>query len=267
MKIHSLIIICIFASMSQQILDYSGYETGWHCSGTSQSPIDFPLDPSVYTDGRNYLKLVNTSYPIISGYNLQVYNQNTYGMNFITSAGTLDALFYGSTTMRFDLTSINIHMGAEHTFGGNRYEMEIQFVHLKNQAWILSQGITDPDPNNLYLNIAVLFELNMNVANNALLDHFNIYDSSPVNNLDINPFINLYGDYFYYRGSFTTPSCDQDVNWIVMRNPQIISFRQLYALNNWIQHLYPHRRIYRDTQPLNTRPLYYINRNARKFLN
>jgi carbonic anhydrase len=266
MKIKSLIIICLITLMTQQKLDYSGSELGWNCVGNAQSPVDLPIDSSYYADGRNLIKLLSTNYTLINATGLSVNQSNKFGFVFNTPSGFLNTLINNKVNVRYNLNSLLIHVGSEHTLGGNRYDAEIQIIHQKDLNWLQSQSLIDPDPSNPYLIVSILLKFNQNIPNNKYLDQFNIYDSSPVTNMDLSPFINVYQDYFYYQGSFTIPACTQNVNWVIMRNPQIISYRQLYALTNWIEQLYPAGNNSRKAKPLNGRNLYYINRNGRKFI-
>jgi carbonic anhydrase len=144
--------------------------------------------------------------------------------------------------------------------------MEIHFVHAKDTQWLQDNGVTDPDPDHTHLVVGLPVMVNSGISDNPYLDAWNIYDFSPVANLDINPIISAYEDYFHYKGSLTTPDCNQIVNWIVMKNPLIISTNQFNVLNKWIKELYPFGRIYRKIQDLNGRSIYYINRSGRKNL-
>jgi carbonic anhydrase len=262
MEIQILLISCMIVMMSQQILDYTDKESGWNCVGNQQSPIDFPLDPSQYIIGRNKLRLISATYPSISGNQLQINNQRNFGFKFDNPIGELKALFNNKSPVVYHLTEINFKLNAEHTFDGLRYDAEIQFVHIKDTDWLTEQGIDDPTPDRSSLIVAVPLQQNKNIPDNKILDSLNIYQNNPVTNLDITPFITILNDYYYYEGSFTTPVCSEEVNWIVMKNPQIISSRQIFALSNWVNSVYPNGRVYRKTQDLNGRTLYYVRRNG-----
>jgi len=266
MKIYIIIITCLIIMITGQVIDYTDKEKDWNCSGTEQSPIDFPLDLSYYTDGSKKLRLSYTSYPSITGKKFDIHNQRTYGMFFDEPIGTLDAIFNNDVTVRYNLINIDFHIGAEHTFGNRRYEMEINFVHQKNTKWLSDNGITDPDPDHVQLVVALLVTVNSEVGDNPHLNAWNIRDFSPVSNLDINPLVSAYQDYFHYEGSLTLPACNEIVNWIVLRNPLIISTNQFNHLNKWIKELYPLGRIYRKIQDLNGRNIYYVHRSGRKNL-
>ena len=267
MKIYIIIITCLIIMITGQVLDYSDKEKDWNCSGTEQSPIDFPLDLSNYFDGSKKLRLLTTSYPIINGKKFEIHNQHTYGLTLEEPIGTLDAIFNNEIIVRYNLISFDFHIGAEHTFGNRRYEMEINFVHEKNTQWLTDNGINDPDPDHTHLVVGLLVTVNSEVSDNPYLDSWNIRDFSPVSNLDINPLVSAYQDYFHYEGSMTTPACNEIVNWIVMRNPLIISSNQFNHFSKWIKELYPLGRIYRKVQDLNGRNIFYVHRSGRKNLN
>lgn len=267
MKIQGVIISCLMILMSQQILDYTDKETGWNCSGDQQSPIDFPTDHTQLIDGRNKLRLISATYPLINDNQLEIHNQRDFGFKFDDSIGDLKALYNNKTPVLYHLKQINFKIKAEHTFDGLRHDAEIQFVHEKDTNWLQTQGIDDPTPNRSALIVAVPLKFNKVINNNKILDTMNMYEITPVTNLDISPFITIYNDYYHYEGSFTTPDCNENVNWIVMKNPQIISYRQIFALRNWIESVYYNGRIHRKTQPLNQRTIYYVRRNGMRELN
>ena len=68
----------------------------------------------------------------------------------------------------------------------------------------------------------------------------------------------LMDEYFYYKGSLTTGTCDEAVNWIVFKNPLTITNRQIASLVKIFDksgELVVDN--YRETQEVNDRPIYY----------
>ena len=60
-------------------------------------------------------------------------------------------------------------------------------------------------------------------------------------------------DYFSYVGSLTTPPCSEEVNWIVFRDPIILSLEEVEKLQDNMP-----VNNFREEQPLNGR-LVYLN--------
>ncbi len=95
-----------------QILDYTDKEKDWDCSGTEQSPIDFPLESSSYVDGRNKLRLLSTNYPLINGKNFEIHLEHSYGFTFEEAIGNLEALFYNKVKVKYQLINFHFHIGS-----------------------------------------------------------------------------------------------------------------------------------------------------------
>ena len=66
-------------------------------------------------------------------------------------------------------------------------------------------------------------------------------------------------EYFHYKGSLTTGTCDQAVNWIVFKNPLAISsknyFYALKTIKDWDGKIVKNN--FRPIQETNGRPVYY----------
>ena len=167
-------------------------------------------------------------------------------------------------------------MGSEHTFDGKRYELEIHFVHYScdynniSKALEPSQnGIEILDPYTLGV-IGVMAEksnidnpsfnlilnelpniqypagIYSNVSGEAIIHGFDIADILPYNR----------DEFYYYKGSLTTPPCNPVVRWHVLQNIIQISDRQLTILRRAMVHkIY----IYKYTQ--NNHTILYHNIN------
>ncbi len=75
-------------------------------------------------------------------------------------------------------------------------------------------------------------------------------DGEPDPNVSTNPLDWLPEDtkkYYRYEGSLTTPEYDENVSWVVLREPLKLSKKELMKLIPFLQH--PAR----ETQPLNRR--------------
>lgn len=70
-------------------------------------------------------------------------------------------------------------------------------------------------------------------------------------------------DYFTYEGSLTTPTCREDVTWIVFRNPIDISLEdasKLWEITNSNGESIESN--FRMIMPLNSRPVYHFKRGV-----
>ena len=70
---------------------------------------------------------------------------------------------------------------------------------------------------------------------------------SPAAPLDLNKLLPEKRDYWTYMGSLTTPPCTEDVLWMVMKQPLLVSPEQVGIFGR----LYPNNA--RPTQPANGR--------------
>lgn len=127
--------------------------------------------------------------------------------------------------------------GAEHTYDGVRYPMEIHIVHYNSkygsevEAWKHPDGI---------LVIAVFFQLNP--GNNGNLDTIvDMVKRVPKsgNEADLRFALTLrqllpndFNEFFRYKGSKTTPQCEESILWIIMTQTKPIGADQV--LSRWL---------------------------------
>ena len=145
----------------------------------------------------------------------------------------------------------NVHQGSEHTIDGQKYPLEIQFVHrgrFSNRTAILSVLFNGQSADNPYL--AEFLSIVSQVTDPSV---------AVQQQCDLSPLFPLQPTTRFYRydGSWTTPPCTEGVMWFVLDKKVPISSRQLQVfVNNSIP------VNYRPTQKLYARKVYANFRQA-----
>lgn len=143
-----------------------------------------------------------------------------------------------SSESHYDLIQIHFHEPSEHTVNGVRYPIETHLVHQSKEGEytvLAIFGIEGKESETVefmesYLPLA---EGEEKVIDKAL-DLTSIFPEKK--------------DYYSYRGSLTTPPCTENVNWIIFKNPIILSLEEVIKLRDNMP-----IRNYRNEQPLNDR--------------
>jgi carbonic anhydrase len=240
---------------SDTIFDYS--EKGWtgSCQAEKNSPIDIP---STVTNSSSYLKIISTSYPMLNGIKWSNLNSNEFFLNLTSLSGYL-MVAKNDTMYKYMLEGIKLHSPAEHSIRGQKYELELQIIHKKDTNWLTITGIkTDPDEKNTYLIISVLYTSN-SYDTNTILAGFDFANyGNQINSVDISSYANSGVNFYHYEGSQTVPSCDENVNWMVLDSIQNMTNTQYSLINSLIIKIYPKGNA-RTIKPLNSRTVYYTN--------
>ncbi len=136
---------------------------------------------------------------------------------------------------KFDLLQFHFHHPSEHTLYGEKFPMEVHFVHksANGDLGVLGVFMTEGDENETI---------------NTIWRNVAVQGGSRKTADFISPVTLLPQDraYFRYAGSLTTPPCSEVVSWAVMAQPITVSRRQIDAFAN----LYP----------MNARPVQSLNR-------
>jgi carbonic anhydrase len=191
------------------------------CSHDHQSPID--LAEAKETSGTwraNYrqtgLRIAHHEHVtdiLDNGHTIQVTVDE--GSTLTTERGT-----YG-------LKQFHFHTPSEHTVNGKSFPMEAHFVHQNAEGG--------------FAVLSVLFEdgaANANLA--TLIAHFPAAKGDakfePEVRLELAPHLPRDPSAHNYIGSFTTPPCTENVEWVVLRTPASASSEQLQAFAARLQH-------------------------------
>jgi carbonic anhydrase len=146
------------------------------------------------------------------------------------------------TTSRntYQLKQFHFHSPSEHTVDGKSFPMEVHFVHQSADGNFAVVGALFAEgPSNE--NVAKL------IANfpKAKGDTVRL----PETKLDLSLQLPKNNAAYTYMGSFTTPPCTENVEWLVFREPILASREQLKA---FAARLSPNNR---PVQPVNGRPI------------
>ncbi|MDJ0626341.1 MAG: carbonic anhydrase family protein [Candidatus Caenarcaniphilales bacterium] len=130
----------------------------------------------------------------------------------------------------FHLTQFHFHTPSEHVFFGKHYPLEMHLVH---------ESKDEKSKERDYLVIALVFE---NDDENPFLESF-IDDIPKIEETkDLNKFIDLHDLFpkrklneeklYYYKGSLTTPPCNEKVNWLIFKAPLKASKSQIRKIKS-----------------------------------
>ena len=237
MKSLNNIILLIFLLLLQNLranegpLQYPEPPEGWElgdCRSTQiQSPIDIPpkKDKSVILDNCSHAKIKSLLYDNI------VKGEVKYDGGHKWTTGELDVghieIILNGTLFKYKLNSFHFHLYSEHRIENKQYPMELHFVHTN-----LNKIENDA---NKHLVIGVLFDYKDDKENKFLKD-INLGDETPIKEASIFDLINKDDTFYYYKGSLTTPSCAEIVNWIVFKDIRSMSYEQFNKFRDWVEH-------------------------------
>lgn len=154
----------------------------------------------------------------------------------------------------YQLRSLIVHSPSEHAVSGQRYDMEMQFLHSasvgeQQQYLMVSVFVNKADPEASSPVIAALAS-KMEDMDTAGALTINIRDLA----MDVlgqtelvSPTATNAENYFMYDGSFTTAPCTEGVTWVVLKNPLQASPLDIETLAAALP------QTNRDIQPVGTR--------------
>lgn len=182
-------------------------------NGRLQSPIDLSDDRVEIMPKLGNLKRAYKPAPAMiknRGHDIEVVWQGDAG----------NAMLNGT---EYKLLQCHWHTPSEHTFNGERYELEIHMVHNNSLGHLAVVGVLyklgRPDPF-----LAKLLEtIKMTTPN-----HEGNYLG------DVNPWDIKFGSRKYYRylGSLTVPPCTEGVLWTIVKKVRTVSREQVSALRD-----------------------------------
>ena len=149
---------------------------------------------------------------------------------------------------KYQLRSIDIHWPSMHTINGNKYQMELNFLHISE------------------LGRKVYFSVFLNVNDiqseeASILDEFSKIAPGKGTKIDTSKNYNLLSlipdskTFFVYTGSVPFPPCHEEVDWIIFENPINISSSSYKRFKSLKMLKYNTRPL----QPLHNRIVFYNN--------
>ena len=206
-------------------------EKNSNCAGKKQSPINIiDIDSKYVSKGSLNLKIYYNTQTIIH----DVIN-NGHSVQFDFELG--DSILIRNEV--FNLKQIHFHEPSEHTVDGIRYPIEIHLVHTNKTGEYTVLSILGKEGKE-HVDFEFL-EFFLPIKNGETKTIGKPFDLKLIFPSNIN-------EYYSYEGSLTTPPCSETVNWIVFKQPIILSLNQVLKL----KHNMPLNN-YRNEQPLNDR--------------
>ena len=202
----------------EHTIDYAKQDWGLECTGFRQSPIDIKICNSKFNK-----KLSFVPHYMLTDVDIEI-NTHTFKINYNT---TDNYVIYNG--IKYILQQFHFHWPSEHTFDGNKSPLEIHLVHKVNEQY--KRNIIKN-----FLVISILCnESNICTWCNNFLENGQLTKQSKIK-FDASIFnIQQRNVYFTYRGSLTTPNCDEDVRWIIMKRQNNVSKQLLDAFKTIIK--------------------------------
>lgn len=240
---------------------------GNYCNGSSQSPINIVTDDATEEDDGDRFDLTIGS---LTGNGTIANTGHTFKFTPPANAGI--TVKKGGLPGDFTLLQLHFHWGdsstkgSEHTVDGKAYPLEVHLVFTNDKykgdsAQFLSkedglavlgvffkEGDESPGVKTLLTKISSVYNSNTNTT----------VDASGINLQQLLP---KSTDKFYrYKGSLTTPTCNEVVTWTVFKDvlsvssAQLAEFRKMNSVNGGKVTIN-----YRVPQPLNGRKVTYYD--------
>jgi len=155
-----------------------------------------------------------------------------------------------SRDIHYDLVQIHFHTPSEHTVNGIRYPIETHLVHQskdKTSYTVLAIfGIEGQESETLERleSFLPLKEGEEKVIDKAL---------------DLTTIFPHNKDYYSYKGSLTAPPCTENVNWIIFKEPIVLSLEEVVRMRDNMP-----LRNFRNEQDINDRVV-HLYRNPHGF--
>ncbi len=203
------------------------------CGGKHQSPINIVHTTVDSVQNKDDLHILYTPSTLLSHV-----DNNGHSIQFNFEEG--DSINYKNKT--YFLKQIHFHEPSEHKINGIIYPIEMHLVHVGESGEITVLGIFGEEGYE-----SQLFEFFESFLPLESGDSKEIHQKIDLSCLLLND-----KHYYSYSGSLTTPPCTENVNWIVFKEPFILSepevlkLKEAMPLNN-----------YRNQQALNGRIVHY----------
>lgn len=183
------------------------------CNGKRQSPINII---NINTKKSTYKNALNINYNEQTVLNKVVNNGHSIQFNFEKG----DSIQYQEKT--YHLAQIHFHEPSEHTIDGIRYPLEIHLVHSNSDKkyTVMSVLAKEGEESQLFEFFEGFLPLQENEQKtiNTSIDLTTLFPDNKA--------------YYSYGGSLTTPPCTERVNWVIFKEPIIVSEHEVLKLKN-----------------------------------
>ena len=221
-------------------------------SGQKQSPINVITKDVKCNKNLTALKLSDEYFTHISG----TFANNGHSVVF-TPHSSVNAVMT-TPVGQYKLLSLHMHWGpaghstgSEHLVDNKASDIELHFVHVKLHA-------QDKDASDYHAVMSVRGRIqDMPSETFAKLDVTKVktyHSKISVSDIHLSSLLPSNLDYYYYQGSLTTPSCDQNVQWFLLKKTIGVAAAYVGLLDTVCsRHGKPVGNNCRKTQPLNGR--------------
>jgi len=203
------------------------------CSGQRQSPVNI-IDILTVEDQKKE-STINLFYSPKTI--LNTVRNNGHSIQFDFDKG--DSIAYNK--INFNLVQIHFHEPSEHTINGIRYPIEIHLVHQSKEKYytVLSVFGVEGEKSQTMEEMGSFLPLQKG-EEKEIEKAFDLRRIFPENKT-----------YYSYGGSLTTPPCTETVQWVIFKEPIVVSLENVQKLKDNMP-----LENYRDEQPLNDRVVY-----------
>ncbi|XP_038051126.1 carbonic anhydrase 3-like [Patiria miniata] len=240
------------------------------CAGSLQSPINLKMSQATDKDlGKLELDTFFTSckWPtgtvVNNGHAVQI----AFNQEFVIGGGGLPGKQYKVAQLHYHFGSKN-GQGSEHALNGRHYEAEMHLVTYDTKYPSFDEAVKNKDGLAVFAGMIEvgffenhLYKDFLSAVKTVKYKGYSRKFSLPCCLVDLLP--NDFGDFYRYRGSLTTPHCNEVVIWTVWRKPvrlssaQIGVFRSLYSSEDHAVTKVPLADNYRPLQAVNGRKILY----------
>ncbi|XP_018019224.1 carbonic anhydrase 2 [Hyalella azteca] len=266
----SLLSACAAHGIGKPQWEYSGKEGFDHwaeefpsCNGSQQSPIN--IDPFFTTVGA-FEPLYFSHYHEIP--EAESITNNGHSVEVKIKSKNQPQVSGGNLGATYTFVQYHIHWGAddlrgsEHTINHVRYPMELHLVHHKNEYGNLTAALEHPDGVAVLGLLFVISEYD-NPSLAPLISHLLSHTAVGEQNVtkDLYPLTSVLprdlSRFYRYRGSLTTPKCNEVVTWTIFDDHVPVSDKQMARLRSLSDtEGDPLVNNFRPNQPLNGRIVY-----------
>ena len=212
---------------------WSEIEKNTSCDGQNQSPINIIESTTILNPSAKDLDVMYSPNTI-----LKKVENNGHSIQFDFNPG--DSILYKHDI--YYLKQIHFHEPAEHLINGVKFPIEIHLVHVNTDNNITVLGILGMEGEESQLFEFLESFLPLENGEERIIDQ----------NLDLTSLFPDKTDFYSYSGSLTTPPCTENVNWVIFKEPIIISLDEVLKLKNNMP-----LNNYRNEQPVNDRIIYH----------
>lgn len=211
------------------------YTPGWgHCGDSHQSPININTQLVTESDGIPEFQLKGSRDIQVDGH----FENNGHAPTFLIDSDSVGKLQLLSEGKAYDFRNLHFHfgvdpnIGSEHSVNGMFHPAEAHLVHTgtDNGIVVIAVFLTLQEDGFGEQNTEVTQIMKDYIKNITKPDDRTPAVIRPYNILPDNP------HFFTYSGSLTTPPCTEQVRWIVMQEPIIISGKSLAILRSIYGH-------------------------------